>query len=174
MKMTVRQITRISIVAAVYAAVTMALAPLSYGNIQLRISEVLTILPFFFPETAIGLTVGCAIANTLSMYGIIDVVFGSLATFLAGITMAYLGKKGRDSVLCKIVACFQPVLFNGVIIGAVIAYTTAAEGAFMTALIINGLQVAVGELIVLYAVGLPAMMYLPKTAVFKKLSENIY
>ena len=80
MKFPVRKIAFSAVVAAVYAALTMLLAPISYGVLQFRISEVLCILPFFFPSTVWGLFIGCAISNILSTYGLLDVVMGSAAT----------------------------------------------------------------------------------------------
>ena len=82
MHITTRKLAAAAVTGAAYAALTMLLAPISYGAIQCRVSEVLCILPFFIPCTAWGLFVGCAIANLLSAAGIFDVVFGSLATLL--------------------------------------------------------------------------------------------
>ena len=91
MHITTRKLAAAAVTGAAYAALTMLLAPISYGAIQCRVSEVLCILPFFIPCTAWGLFAGCAIANLLSAAGIFDVVFGSLATLLAalctGVTM---------------------------------------------------------------------------------------
>ena len=66
-----------AVVGALYAALTMLLAPISYGNLQFRISEALCVLPVFFPYTSVGLFLGCALANTISAAGMLDVVFGS-------------------------------------------------------------------------------------------------
>ena len=77
MHITTRKLTAAAVTGAAYAALTMLLAPISYGAIQCRVSEVLCILPFFIPCTAWGLFAGCAIANLLSAAGIFDVVFGS-------------------------------------------------------------------------------------------------
>ena len=97
---------------AMYAALTMVLAPISYGGVQLRISEVLTLLPFFLPETAIGLFVGCALANTISTAGLLDIVFGSLATLLAALWTQHTRRKW--------LAPLPPVVCNAVIVGAIV------------------------------------------------------
>ena len=55
-----------AVVGALYAALTMLLAPISYGNLQFRISEALCVLPVFFPYTSVGLFLGCALANMIS------------------------------------------------------------------------------------------------------------
>ena len=98
MHITTRKLTAAAVTGAAYAALTMLLAPISYGAIQCRVSEVLCILPFFIPCTAWGLFAGCAIANLLSAAGIFDVVFGSLATLLAALCTAWLGR-GRGAHL---------------------------------------------------------------------------
>ena len=92
MHITTRKLAAAAVTGAAYAALTMLLAPISYGAIQCRVSEVLCILPFFIPCTAWGLFAGCAIANLLSAAGIFDVVFGSLATLLAALCTAWLGR----------------------------------------------------------------------------------
>lgn len=84
-----------AMVGAVYAALTMMLAPISYGNVQFRVSEALCVLPFFLPETAVGLFLGCALANTISAAGVLDIVFGSLATLGAGLCTAAFGRTWR-------------------------------------------------------------------------------
>lgn len=70
-------IVRAAIIAAAYAVLTLALAPLAFGSLQLRLSEALTVLAYFSPAAVCGLTVGCAVANLWSPFGITDVVFGA-------------------------------------------------------------------------------------------------
>lgn len=172
MKLPVKKIARISIVAAAYAALTMVLAPISYGNIQARLSEVLNILPFFFPEMTIALTVGCIIANTISMYGVIDVVFGSFATLLSCMIMAHLGKISREKLWIKAIACLQPVIFNAILVGITITLASASEGAFWIVFAVNALEIGIGEAAVMFCIGLPAMNYFPKTALFEKMKND--
>ncbi len=168
MKISVRKMASAAVVAAVYAGLTMFLAPISYGPIQLRISEVLCILPFFFPASTWGLFVGCILANLLSAYGIIDVVFGSAATLLAALTTMMIGKCSRGKIAAAL-ACLPPVVFNGIFVGAAIAITTT-DAAFWQSFLVNGLQVAGSELVVMYVMAFPLALYLPKTEVFKRYS----
>jgi len=173
-KLSIRKIAFAGIVAAIYAALTLALAPISYGNVQFRIAEALTILPFFFPVTLPGLFIGCIIANLFSPYGILDVVAGSTASLLAGLCTMYLGKINRESIVLKALACFPPVIFNAIIIGAVIAFTiTSGDAQFWSTFLVFGLWVGFGQLVVLYCLGLPMMIYLPKTQLYKMLLEKL-
>ena len=64
------------LLAAIYAALTLCLAPLSYGPIQVRISECLTLLAFYDKRWVPGLTIGCLMANLNSPFGIADMVIG--------------------------------------------------------------------------------------------------
>ena len=80
--LTVRKLARCAVVAALYVALCLGLAPFSYGAVQVRVAEALCLLPLFGPEYILGVTLGCALANLLGST-MIDVVFGTLATFLA-------------------------------------------------------------------------------------------
>lgn len=158
MHITTRKLTAAAVTGAAYAALTMLLAPISYGAIQCRVSEVLCILPFFIPCTAWGLFAGCAIANLLSAAGIFDVVFGSLATLLAALCTAWLGRgRGAQSWVRCILAALMPVVFNFVFVGAVLTWslTDAVFPHLNASFWIFGGQVALGEVIVLGVLGLP-------------------
>lgn len=152
---------------ALYAALTLLLAPISYGAIQCRLSEAVCILPYFFPETAWGLFIGCAAANLFSG-NIFDVVFGSLATLAAGICTARLGKAKKPFL-----ACTMPVVINSLTVGAVITFcyqNVASVGVFA----VNVLWIAAGEALAMYAVGLPLLYLLKKTGKFISGKENFY
>ena len=163
MHITTRKLTAAAVTGAAYAALTMLLAPISYGAIQCRVSEVLCILPFFIPCTAWGLFAGCAIANLLSAAGIFDVVFGSLATLLAALC----------TVRC-ILAALMPVVFNFVFVGAVLTWslTDAVFPHLNASFWIFGGQVALGEVIVLGVLGLPLMRLLPRNPKFREIIRS--
>ncbi len=166
-----RKIAAAAVIAAVYAALTFAVAPISYGPVQFRISEVLCILPFFMPFTAWGLFVGCIIANLLSSYGPLDIIFGSIATLGAALCTAHIGRMGNSKAI-KALGCFPPVIFNAVIVGAVLAWTTVGGDAFWTTFISFGASVGFGELVVLYVLGFPLTIYLPKAEFFRKIMNS--
>ena len=90
MKIRTRQLTLAALTAAAYAVLSYfgSIFGITYGPIQCRFSEALCVLPFFLPETAWGLGVGCLIANLLSPYGVLDIVVGSAATLLAALLTA--------------------------------------------------------------------------------------
>lgn len=151
-----------AVAGAAYAALTMLLAPISYGAIQCRLSEALCVLPFFLPGTAWGLFLGCAVANCISAAGILDIVFGSLATLLAGLGTAALGRSYRESgrwpaLHRRAAACMMPVLCNGLVIGAVLSATLMPRSAFWEGFFMFGAQVAAGEAIAMLLLGLPLM-----------------
>jgi uncharacterized membrane protein len=147
--MNVRQIARGAVIAALYAAVTVALEPCSFGPTQLRASEALTVLPVFFPEAPLGLFVGCALANFVGGYGVPDIVFGSLATFAAALCTRRLAR-------FPLLAPLPPVVLNGVVVGYVLH---AATGIPWLAV---ALEVGVGELASCYGLGLPLMFALKR------------
>ncbi len=162
-----------AIVGAAYAVLTMALAPISYGAIQLRVSEVLCILPYFMPCTAWGLFIGCAAANLLTG-NIFDIIFGSLATLAAALLTAAIGKR-KHTLANSALACLMPVVFNALVVGAVI--TAAYEGMNLFqhfgVFAMNAAYVGLGEAIVLYVLGLPLMRYLPGKKFFKEFMEKV-
>ena len=111
-------LTRGAIIAALYASITLLLAPISYGEVQVRISESLTLLPILLPEAVPALAVGCLLANILGGATIFDIIFGTLATLLAALCTRALRKN-------MLAASAMPVLFNGVIVGAVVHFAYA-------------------------------------------------
>ena len=154
-----------ALIAGIYVAVTYVANPISYGSVQFRISEALTVLPVLTPAAIPGLTIGCLIANLGSPFGPIDIFCGTLATLLAAIctrmTRKILFKK------LPLLSLIFPVLFNGIIVGAEIAFFLP-EGFSWLAFLTSGASVALGELGVCYILGLPLYTGLNKSGVFKK------
>lgn len=153
-----------AILGALYAALTMISAPISYGPVQFRVSEALCVVPYFAPYTAWGLFIGCAAANLLSTAGIFDIVFGSLATLCSCLVIAAVGKRGKDSLKNRLLVCLAPTVLNGLIVGATL--TKAMSGLKVTenlgAFLIYAGQVALGELGVMLVLGLPLISWLKK------------
>ena len=114
----VRKLVRCGVVAAIYVVLCMALQPLSYGAVQVRVAEALCLLPVFGAEYIAGVVLGCFLANLLGST-IVDVIFGTLATLLACL-VTYKLRNIRIKGLA-VAASLPPVLFNAVIIGIEIA-----------------------------------------------------
>ncbi|AFK85093.1 MULTISPECIES: QueT transporter family protein [Thermoanaerobacterium] len=150
-----------ALIAAVYAAVTVALAPISYGQIQVRVAEALTIMPFFSSYSIFGLFVGCIIANMIGGNGIFDVVFGSLATLISAIITYYIGKS--DLRYKRYLAPLPPVVINGIIIGIELNFL------YKLPLVASMLWVGLGELIACYVLGLPLLLYIDKNEKIKSM-----
>ncbi len=173
--LSVRRLTFAALIAAVYAVVTILTASFAYGPVQFRIAEALCILPFFMPFTTWGLFVGCILSNIISPVGPLDMVFGSLATLGCCLCVAALGRRwdGR-SWGEQILACLMPAIWNGVVIGALLALTAGeAEGAKLTLFFLYGAEVAAGELAVMFIIGLPLMRWLMKAKFFPPLLAKL-
>ena len=172
-KSTSLRIATAAIVAAAYAALTIVLAPISYGAIQFRVSEALTVLPFFMPCTVWGLWVGCILAN-LYTGTVADIVFGSLATLLAALCTAWFGKRG-NTVKNRVLGCLMPVLFNAVIVGAVLTWGYQFQ-EFPSPLMsygFNALTVGLGEAGVLYLIGYTLLRQLVKIKAIREFIERV-
>lgn len=157
-----------ALIAAIYAALTYAVAPLSFGATQFRISEALTVLPVFTPAAIPGLSIGCIIANIGSPYGPIDIVLGSLATVLAALmTRLTRNIKFKNIPLLSLIF---PTIFNGIIIGAEIMMFTPGQ-AGIVGFFTSASGVALGEVVVCYTLGILLYIGLDKTNVFKKLGD---
>ena len=137
-----RRLARGAVIAALYTALTLLLAPISYGQLQVRLSEAMTLLPILLPEAVPALAVGCLLSNILGGCTILDIVFGTLATLLAALCTRRL--RGKFWL-----AATMPVVFNGVIVGAVVHYCYSP--AFPLPLCM--LTVAIGEAIACIIVG---------------------
>lgn len=149
-----QKIVRTGLIAAIYAVITMAIAPLGYGPIQFRISEVLVLLAFIDPFYTAGLTLGCLLANIFGGYGLLDIVFGSLATFISCKGIELTRRLIEKDNISLVVASLWPVAINGVIIGLMLAYVT--EIPFY----INMAQVALSEFIIVTIIGVPVFKVL--------------
>ena len=127
----------------------------------------MTILPLFCGEAVIGLTVGCLISNLLGN-GILDIVFGTLATLIAAIGTYLIGKQIKKDVIKFTVGGFFPVIVNAIIV----PFTFLAITELKELYIISAVQVFIGQMLSVY--GLGSVVYfvfgkrLEKTGVFKK------
>ena len=137
-------VAQAALIAAIYVVLTYFISAfnLASGAIQVRISEALTILPMFTPAAIPGLAIGCFLSNLLTGCLPMDVLFGSLATFI-GAVGSYLLRKHKWLVP------LPPVLSNIIIVPYVLAYVYGAEGTIPFFMV----TVGIGEVISCYVLG---------------------
>lgn len=139
-------------VGALYAALTLAIPFMSFLPSQLRVSEALTILPYFSSFSVAGIFIGCLVANILSPYGVLDIIVGSLASLIAAVLTYYIGKSNLKYK--KILAPLPAVIVNAVMVGWLISYSSNTP--FMA----NALSVGFGQLLSCYILGLPLLFFI--------------
>lgn len=172
-KFSVRKLTTISIIAALYAAITFATFFMSFGAVQYRVSEALTVMPAFTAAAIPGLTLGCALANLLGFFiganpvGLIDALFGTAATLLAAVCTHFLGKS-KSRIFRYLLCPLPPVIFNAIIVGFEISYFFVGSTQWPV-LLTNGLSVLIGQAVVCYGLGIPLMLVLERKDLAKQL-----
>jgi len=110
-------IAQAAIIAAVYVTITLIFSYTSFGPIQLRFSEALTILPVFTPAAIPGLFIGAFLSNTIGGLGPIDMIFGSLATLIAAVLTYWIRRYN------EFLAPIPPIVVNALIIPFVLYYS---------------------------------------------------
>lgn len=151
---TVKRLVKTAIIAAIYAVITLVLAPISYGPIQFRVSEIMVLLAFFDPFYIVGLTLGCFIANILGPNGLADIIFGTLATFISVYAVSITERFVKSKKTSLIIASLWPTIFNGVIVGWMLNYI------YQFPLVLSIGEVAIGEFVVVTIVGVPIVRLL--------------
>lgn len=153
----VKTMARVAIITAMYVVLTFITYPVSYGElgIEFRISEILVLLCFFNSKYIISLTVGCFIANSFGSMGLIDSVFGSIATLLSCICIS----KSKNIFVSSI----YPVFFNSIIVGVEL------YAILELPLIISMIGVGIGEFVVVTIIGCPLFYFLSKRKDFQEL-----
>ncbi len=163
------RLTQAAVIAALYAVLTIAQSTLLpgtvSGDIQFRVSEILCVIAFFTPAAIPGLTVGCLLANLLAGLGAIDLILGPLASLLAALTMWLLRNVRIKGVPAA--GLLMPALWNGLIVGFEIAFFFTDGGFTIPVFLTAGGFVALGELAVLFVLGLPFCKVIEKTGIFK-------
>ncbi len=148
-----KQLTRQALVAGIYVALTVALAPISYGMVQVRIAEAMMLLCCFDKHYGIALTLGCAIANLIGGFGLADILIGTTATAIAAFFM------GRTKNL--FLASLWAVASNSLLVGGMLAYMT------QTPFWLNALSVGAGEFVSVSLFGVLVFSILRKKEVLK-------
>jgi uncharacterized membrane protein len=118
-------LTQGALIAALYVVLCQIFAPISFSDIQVRIAEGLTILPFFTPAAIPGLFVGCIIGNMLGGAIPLDVVFGSLATLIGALGTWAIGnriRKTRAKSGFRFLLPLPPIAANTIIVPLILYY----------------------------------------------------
>ena len=151
-------LTWAALIAALYVVLTFAanLAGLASGAIQVRLSEMLTILPLFTWAAVPGLAIGCVLANMLTGCALWDIVFGSIATLLGALGTYYIGR--RKPVLGPVF----PIVSNALIVPLVLQYVYGLEGSYWYFMA----TVGVGEIISCGLLGWLLYKGIKRTGVF--------
>ncbi len=147
----VKYLTFAAIIAAIYAVLTILLAPISYGPLQIRIAEAMTVLPFIFPPAIPGLYIGCMVANIWGGFGPIDIFGGSAVTLIAALLTYWLRRFKKPWM-----APIPPVVLNAL-----------AVGYYLHILIEMPIwmsigSVALGQAIACFGLGLPLLYAIKK------------
>lgn len=164
-----------AVIAALYATLTTAQAMLIPGStsmaVQFRLAEAMTVLAFFTPAAIPGLTVGCVLANILGGLGPIDMLFGSLATLLAVVSMRMLRNVCVKSI--PLIGLLMPAIFNGIIVGFEIEFFFVGQMATFNFadFLFQGGCVALGEVVVLFVLGIPLTIALKRRNIVKEIKE---
>lgn len=145
----IKSIATTAIVAALYATVTMSLSFISYGPVQFRLAEIMTLLPLLNKKYILGLTLGCFLSNVLGTLGIVDIIFGTIATFISVYLVYLTGKLMKDKKGKFIIASLWPTIVNAIIIGAELKIF------FGFPLILSMIQVGFGQFVVITIIGVP-------------------
>ena len=178
-------IARVGMIAAVYAAATlvtvMFLGSLAWGPIQFRVSEALCVLALFTPAAVPGLTLGCAIANIANialsgtgMLGMLDVVFGSLATFVGASITWKLRRRPAIALMgpvlanALIVPAYLPLLLQGIGFYTIPFTSISLDGTYPLMYLFGLVTTGLGEAVIMYLLGYPLARSLAKTPLIKR------
>ena len=160
---TLKQIAFIGVLAGLYAALTIFLAPISYGVIQVRVSEALTVIPFLTPLAIPALFIGVFLANIFGGFGPWDILGGSLLTLIAAIFTYYLRKTNKPWL-----APLPPVIINAFGVSAYLQYFVEGSEPGLGTYFFFVFTIGIGQLIACYVIGYPFLRYLMKSELLKK------
>lgn len=172
-------VAQAGMIAAVYAAATLitmfALQGLAWGPVQFRISEAVCVLAVLTPAAVPGLTIGCAIANLVSLaingtgaLGMLDVVFGSLATFAGALWCWKLRSRPKVALLgpvlanALIVPAYLPILLQGLGFYTIPFTDISLDGAYLYMYLFGVIATGIGQALVIYVLGLPLLSALKR------------
>lgn len=154
----VNGLVRAGITAGLYCALSFAVFPIASGAIQIRLGDALCLLPLLFPETAVGLFVGCILTNVMTGCAVYDVIIGSAITLIAGFLTCLAGRLKTKAVKVTIGGAF-PVLLNALILPLVFEL---CYGAGKYVYIVQATFIFAGEAVSVWLFGSLVFVWLDK------------
>lgn len=161
MKTNIKRLTFSATIGAIYFILCFIQQDFASGIIQCRFSEALCLLPLFFPEAIIGVSIGCLLFN-LTYGTIYDIIFGTLTTVVAAILTYFIGKIIKKDLLKILIGGLFPVILNALIIPLVLIVGLNASESYLFLFI----TIFIGQAISVYVIG--SILYFP----FKKLFQT--
>ena len=165
-------ISRQAMIAAIYTVVSVCLSAITYGPVQIRISESLTLLPVFAFGNVWGVTIGCFLTNLIGFFtganilGSLDIIFGTFATFTAAIC-SYLLRNIKFKGL-PIMSAIPPILFNAVVVGWELC--VLINGGFNPVVFTaQAASVATGQFVSCAIIGLAMVRVIEKNSTLRQL-----
>lgn len=185
MKRSVLFMARAAVIAAAYVVLTFPMAQIAFGPVQFRLAEALTVLAALMPAAIPGLFVGCLLANLTNpaSLGPVDIIGGSLATFLAAwltwrlqhalrrklpdeakaIPADRLSRfcRSKDGI-CRLLVISPSVIVNAVVVGFYLPWLIPELAVSVTVIALTMLSILISQIVVVYLIGLPLLVALEK------------
>ena len=156
MKVSSLKLARMGVVAGLYIVLSLFTFPVASGAIQFRISEGLTLLPLIFPETAVGLFIGCIFANLITGCALVDIFVGAFITLFACVLTAIIGMFIKNKPLKILLGGLFPVIMNAFLLPLIwwfcygrLDYVYMLQVAFLLA----------GQALSVYVIGTPTYLF---------------
>lgn len=162
-------LTQAAIIAAAYVVLTLPFAQFSFGQIQFRLAEALTVLAALTPAAIPGLFLGCLLTNTIypSGLGLVDIIFGSLATLIAAFLTWRLSRRLAPAKTwwAAAITILPPVIVNALVVGFYLPFLLPDTQPSILVVATFMLSIALSESVVVYAIGWPLLLGLRKTRI---------
>lgn len=164
-----KSISKMAMVTALYVVLTVLISPLSYGFIQIRLSEMFNYLGLYHQRYILAITLGVAIANLNSPLGIIDVIVGSVSTYLVLQLVRFVAKRFKKPWQKLITV---PIIFSLSMFTVAAQISILGDAPFKDTFFINWVVIGLGELVSLL-IGLGVIYFLSRNDALKKLLDKL-
>lgn len=163
MRINTKKLAVVTVFAALYAVGVIFLAPISFGVFQVRVADAMLPLSMIFGlPSALGFSLGCIVSNVYGGLGIIDIVGGTSANFVACTLAWYIGRKGR--VIQRFLGSVAQTVAVSLIVGGYLSLI------FQVPVEIGLLGVLVGSTIAINLVGFPLEEAIRRSKIFRNYS----